>query len=250
MAKEDSQSMKTIKLKETDSTNKWVLAHREELEMPVAVYAESQTSGRGQRGNSWESEPGKNLTVSVMFSPLGIDASRHFLVSEAVSLAVCDVLKEAGVDCMVKWPNDVYAGDRKISGILIENSLLGHEIKSSVAGVGINLNQEEFLSDAPNPVSVIQLTGKSTDVDRMAREFGDAVESRLLMMTGNPSALHEEYKALLWRKDGEKHGFFDRKRDERIRARIRDVKENGILVLELTPDENREYLFKEVEFIL
>ena len=242
--------MKFIKLDKTDSTNNWIKAHIEELDSPCAVFAVSQTQGRGQRGNSWESEPGKNLTISFLFYPEGVKATEQFPVSEAVALGVCDFIEDKGVKAKVKWPNDVYVGDRKISGILIENSVLGDKLKSMIAGIGINLNQENFLSDAPNPVSLTQLTGETYDIEESALLLGKKIQYRIEAIGGNPDALHEEYIKRLWRNDHGIYPFNDRKENERINASIESVEKSGVLTLRKEDGILRQYLFKEVEFLL
>ena len=127
----------------------------------VAI-AECQTAGRGQRGNTWESAPGENVTMSVLLHPDGIEPRRQFAISEAVALGVAetlDIYLPAGMRAEVKWPNDIYVGNRKICGILIENRITSTTIERAIAGIGLNVNQELFVSDAPNPVSLRQLTG-------------------------------------------------------------------------------------------
>ncbi len=130
------------------------------------LMAREQTAGRGQRGNSWEAAPGMNVTMSVMLRPQGLPAAAQFAISEAVAMGVVDLLDSLGVDgARVKWPNDIYVGDRKVCGILIENSLCGTIVGRSVAGVGLNVNQREFVGGAPNPVSLRQLLGRDLDVE-------------------------------------------------------------------------------------
>lgn len=162
-----------------------------------ALMALTQTAGRGQRGNHWEAEPGKNITLSLMLRPEGIAANRQFEISEAVALGVADAVEELGVERVaVKWPNDIYVGDSKIAGILIENSLSGTAIARSIAGIGLNVNQTEFHSDAPNPVSLAQLTGRTFDIRALAQRMIDLILGRL----GRDN--HEEYRRRLWRRKG------------------------------------------------
>lgn len=243
--------MKIIEIEEADSTN--TAAPALATETPCLVYALRQTAGRGQRGNTWESEPGKNLTASLVFTPANIEAGEQFAISEAVALAVADMLAQTGVEAMVKWPNDIYAGDRKICGILIENQLTGKRITRTVAGMGINVNQTEFLSDAPNPVSVAQLTGESHDIAAAARMLAACLESRLATACSPDDAdrerLHEEYMGRLWRGKGY-HRFRDTKAGRTAGARIASVAPDGTLTLEERDGTRGTYAFKEVEFIL
>ena len=171
--------MNFLLLEEVDSTNSYVAVHAAELEDMTMVIADSQTAGRGQRGNSWESEQGKNLTFTLLYKPQGIAPREQFAISEAAALAVADFLVESGMEAKVKWPNDIYAGDRKISGILIEHALMGQTIQHTRIGIGLNVNQREFRSDAPNPVSMVQLLGSESDISRVAVGVGTHLERRL-----------------------------------------------------------------------
>lgn len=214
-----------------------------------AVAAFAQSAGRGQRGNSWESEPGANLTFSILFSGRGYDVSRNFMVSEAVALAVAQIvdaeLGGCGGKVCVKWPNDIYVGDRKVCGILIENVLSGRTVERCIAGIGLNINQKSFLSDAPNPVSLFQIDGKVRDVRRILSSLVD----RILHNMGVADMLHGEYMKRLWR-SGDFYPYDDNVNGERILARIADVLPEGHLVLELNSGERREYAFKEVSAVI
>lgn len=242
--------MEILEIEETGSTNSWLAERAPEMEKPMLVFARRQTAGRGQRGNSWEAEPGKNLSASLLLFPSGIEAASQFVISEAVALAVCDVLAGLGVETSVKWPNDIYAGDGKICGILIEHTIMGRDIVRTIAGVGININQTRFLSSAPNPVSVVGITGKQFRVESVAELLAGAVERRLSSASLGPDALHSEFMERLWRGDGRFHPFLDRLTGERIEARIEDVAPSGILSLRDSAGLLRRYAFKEVEFIL
>lgn len=133
----------------------------------LLVTAGEQTAGRGQRGTVWESAAGENLTFSVAWRNVGVAARDQFLISEAVALSVAETVAELlkGTACTeavsVKWPNDVYVGERKICGMLIEHSLSGPHIDATMAGIGLNVNQRHFCGDAPNPVSLCQLAGQT-----------------------------------------------------------------------------------------
>ncbi len=248
--------MKEILLAETPSTNSYVARHVETLPVPCAVRAVAQTAGRGQRGNSWEAEPGRNLTLSFLLRPEGILPREQFAVSEAVALAVCDTLQAHGIEAEVKWPNDIYVGDKKICGILIEHSLYGHEIRYSIAGVGLNVNQEAFLSDAPNPVSMAQLTGRQYDLSDMCARLGRAVEERMAQIASPEGrrGLHAEFMRRLWRRQGGPWPFRDAATGREFRAHIADVTPEGYLALRTSdkPSDppSRLYAFKEVAFIL
>jgi len=131
----------------------------------MVIRAGYQSAGKGQLGNSWESEDGKNLLFSIILFPNMLAATEQFLLCEFISLGIHDYLNTIISGCKIKWPNDIYAGDDKIAGILIENSLAGNAITSSVAGIGLNINQEVFSEQIPNPVSLKMITGINYDTD-------------------------------------------------------------------------------------
>lgn len=241
--------MNIVRLETTDSTNNWVSLHEEELESPSLVYCIDQTSGRGQRGNSWESEPGKNITASLIFHPENFPATRQFEISEAVALGLTEFLRTAGIDARIKWPNDIYVGDKKICGILVEHVVTGKNISRTIAGFGINLNQTEFHSDAPNPVSLKQLTGKTYDLKTAIDAVVYHLE-RYLYFLVSYQPIHGRFMQLLWRNDRKFYKFHDKKRDEVILARILEVGTDGVLSLMTRDLEQRDYYFKEVEFLL
>lgn len=240
--------MKIIELQQTDSTNSWLSARAGELEGECLVYALSQTAGRGQRGNSWESEPGKNLTASILLHPAGVLPQCQFVISEAVALAVTDFLADLGLHAMVKWPNDIYVGDRKICGILIEHAVMPGVIMRTIAGIGININQRQFVSDAPNPVSVWQLTGNEYEIHSLAEKLAAHVENRMKEVCDG--RLHSEFMHKLWRGDGNLYDFYDRNAGEHVSARIKSVAPDGMLTIETASGELRTFAFKEIEFLL
>lgn len=208
-----------------------------------AVMALEQTAGRGQRGNHWEAEPGLNVTMSVMLRPQGLEARRQFEVSEAVALAVVDLLDTLGVaDVAVKWPNDIYVGDRKICGILIENALEGCMIARSIAGVGLNVNQRMFRSDAPNPVSLWQLQGREYDIRALAEEL----VQRMVRLLGEGN-LHARYISRLWR--GKGLWQWQLPSGELFEAEVADVLPTGHLCLRSATDV-RTFAFKEVSPVM
>lgn len=243
--------MEIVRLDEVDSTNSYLERRAPELDDTVLVCARRQTAGRGQRGNSWESAPGQNLTFSLLFHPVDFRPALQFAISEATALAVVDFLARHSIRAKVKWPNDIYVGDRKICGILIKHSLMGSQIAYSILGVGINVNQTLFVSDAPNPVSMKQLTGESFDPDALLDEIAECLESRLRFIYGEGrQRLHEEYKECLWRGDGRLHPFRDSGSGVAFSARIEDIGADGVMTLACAGGDVRRYRFKEVAFIL
>lgn len=229
------------------------LAAREQLPAGYVLAAVAQTAGRGQRGNSWEAQPGKNLTFSILLRPKAIPAAAQFELSMIVSLAITETLRNrCGVETLIKWPNDIYTPDgRKICGILIENSLAGAEISMSVAGIGLNVNQTEFLSDAPNPVSLHQLIGHDTELEPLLAALCQSICRRLDSYTRaeNSAELLARYKRELWRGDGARYPFRI-PGGESFMASISDVRPSGELILRDSSGQDRSFLFKEVEFII
>ncbi len=168
---------KIIRLEEIDSTNRYLKNYREEgnEEMIVAV-ADYQAAGKGQGTHTWESEKGKNLLFSIKVYPHWIPVRRQFVLSMAGALAVKDALDSYVENIILKWPNDVYWNDKKISGTLIENTIDSKGIKSCVFGIGLNVNQLVFHSDAPNPVSLAQILGHEVDRDEVLEKILDGFE--------------------------------------------------------------------------
>ena len=247
--------MEIIRLDTADSTNSWVISHEKELPQTALVYCNTQTAGRGQRGNSWESAPGKNITASLIFHPKNFPAQDQFAISESIALGIVDFLKKLGVEARIKWPNDIYVEDKKICGILVEHAVVGQNIYRTVAGMGININQTEFVSDAPNPVSLKQLTGKHYDIAEMVEKLAGELQRNITSLQDleefrKGEGYHSAFLDSLWRNDGNFHPFFDRKANEEIYAKIYEVAPSGVLTLRARSGENREYYFKEVEFLL
>lgn len=241
--------MEILWIEETDSTNNWIKSNPDAVHPMTLVAAYDQTAGRGQRGNSWESEPGKNLTFSFYFTPGNVSPADQFIISEAVSLAMARSLSHFDIRAEVKWPNDIYVGDRKICGILIENSISSERISRCIVGIGLNVNQERFVSDAPNPVSMTMVTGEKNDLEEVLRCVGRHIKAYLMCLSDRRD-LHREYRGNLWRRTGW-HAFRDTATGEYFPASIEDVEPRGHLILRhLDSEDLRRYAFKEVEFIL
>ena len=239
-----------IYLQEIDSTNNYLhaLAHPEQLGEGSVVWAEFQTAGRGQIGNSWESAEGENLTFSVVLYPTFLPANRQFLISQITALSVKQTLDRYVDDITVKWPNDIYWRDRKICGMLIENDLTGQFIYSSILGIGININQKEFKSNAPNPVSLYQILGKETDREAFLHEFLEQLYANYLLLLQEKDALIQNtYRQALFRREGfylyeDANGCFE--------AAIEEIEPSGYLHLRLKDNTVRRYEFKEVKFVI
>ncbi len=256
----DNSEFVRIALRQTDSTNN---ALRESLEdktmgeLPeyFTIVASYQFSGRGQRGNSWESEAGKNLLFSTLLHPSFLKAKEQFRLSQVVSLALTDLLCKYAPDepFSIKWPNDIYWGDKKICGILIEHDLQEDFLAHSIVGVGLNINQETFLSDAPNPCSLIHILEEETNLNECLVRLMSCLRRRYAALckgydSGAVTELEEAYHARLYRADGALHPFRDT--NATFQARILQVQPAGALVLQHEDGTQKEYLFKEVQYII
>ncbi len=236
-----------------ESTNTLLAASAKKFEHGTALAAHSQTSGRGQRGNHWESEPGKNLTFSVLLRPSTIVASHQFELLQIVSIAVVKVLraKLCTTDIHIKWPNDIYFRDQKICGILIENTLNGPAISQSIIGIGINVNQNHFESDAPNPVSMSQITGLQYDLDDLLEYFVTQIVNDFdeYEASPDPTTLAARYRFMMWRGEGF-WPYHDNLSGQDFEARIAAIAPTGHLTLATQGGNFRTYAFKEVSAVL
>ena len=237
-----------LHLPTTDSTMLCLLrpdlaARSEEF---VLVTTDFQTAGHGQRGTVWEAAAGRNLLFSFAFHPTFVSAGGQFRLSEALALAVAESLDVLPAEVSVKWPNDIYAGDRKICGMLLEHDLRGTHIYNTRAGVGLNVNQQRFEGDAPNPVSMRQLLGRDTERGPLL----SAILHRFcayyrLLRDGGAATVDERYAARLYRREG-LHPFSDAAGP--FSACIHAVRPDGRLVLRDATGRLRTYAFKEVRF--
>jgi len=230
---------KIVHIDETDSTNRWL--REQGGEENVVVWADYQTAGRGCGTNHWESERGKNLTFSMLLHPHDVPAQKQFHISMAISLALCKALGQHIGDLSIKWPNDIYWRDGKIGGILIEVTLLGNKVKDCIIGIGLNINQRVFRSDAPNPVSMWQICEQETDCEQLLQEILQAFQEYM------GKSNKDEYQSMLYRRKGF-HPYADK--DGAFMAEIIDVEDDGHLLLRDDNGQLRRYAFKEVTFVI
>ena len=241
-----------IKVSQTASTNTYLSRLAATLPGGTVIYTPSQTAGRGQKGNSWESEDDKNLTFSMLLKRPPVKARDQFYLSEAAALAVVEALTdEAGNGFTVKWPNDIYWQDKKVCGMLLENSLNGTDIATCIVGIGINVNQERFLSDAPNPVSLINITGKEHDLEALLKRVCSRIEQQVEALGDEESRrdLHQRYMTALYRNDGALHPYEDAA-GHRFMASVAGIAPDGTLTLQHQDGTRHDYLFKEVKHII
>lgn len=244
-------------VKETTSTNLLMkeMLRTDDLPEGFVVRTDFQTMGKGQGSNVWESEKGKNLLFSLLLRPTHLPVVEQFLIAQLVSLGIVNALKNIVASQQInndpinvftiKWPNDIYLGNKKIGGMLIENVWKGSHIASSIIGVGLNVNQQVFNSDAPNPVSLVDILGVSTSLKTLLRN----VLEEIMTYYNNfqLEEIREEYAQQLFRNNGifpfrDEKGVFD--------ASICSVEKDGRLLLTNTDGSTTGYYFKEVEFII
>lgn len=234
--------MEIIHLSNITSTNDYLLSLKSQEDI-VAV-SDYQTRGKGMGTNRWESEPGKNLLFSILIHPTWIPVNQQYLLSMAEAVALCDTLREVTDGITIKWPNDIYWKDKKISGTRIDVNLSGGILADMVIGTGINVNQTEFLSDAPNPVSLKQITGREHDREALLKDILKRFQSlQQMLKDGGTEEIVRLYHERLYRKEG-MHGYKDA--NGTFMAAIDYVEPSGILHLTLEDGTKREYMFKEV----
>ena len=236
---------KIIRLKEVDSTNHFLkeLSSYDETALTIAV-ADFQTAGRGQGTHTWESEEGKNLLFSMLACPVWVPVRQQFLLSEVGALAIKDALDSYADGFTQKWPNDVYWNDRKISGTLIENTIDSKGIKSCVFGIGLNVNQLVFHSDAPNPVSLAQILGHEVDRDEVLKKILDGFEKYYeLLRRADYMDVAGIYHLSLYRRKGF-HPYRDANGE--FEGAFVEVEDDGHLILHDRQGRIRSYAFGEI----
>jgi BirA family transcriptional regulator, biotin operon repressor / biotin---[acetyl-CoA-carboxylase] ligase len=220
--------------------------------------ADFQTAGRGQRGNKWESESGRNLTFSILFKPSNILAVKQFLISQITTLGILSYLKNKGINAKIKWPNDIYIEDKKICGILIENIISSDILSASIVGIGLNLNQKIFRSDAPNPTSLIleieKIFSDVTDELSVKEEFSQLLKEiiifyELLKTEEGREKIEELYHNSLYRL-GQWHDFINTVSDEVFKGRILGINEKALLRIESSEGLEHCFAFKEIKYLI
>ena len=250
-------------IKTTNSTNslmKEMLAKGEWPEGERFLYTGYQTAGRGQTGNSWESEADKNLLCSILLPPRQNLFELNVAVSVAVHRMINCQLSIVNSQLTIKWPNDIYWQNKKVAGILVENAIIGSEVKYSIAGIGLNVNQTTFVSNAPNPVSLKQITGKDYDIHGLMKQLDTELQEQLSNVQC-PMSNDQYYKSHLYRKDGF-WPFVERdvstaptmnatpQTEGIFMARIEDVLPTGEIVLRDQQGTPHQYHFKQVRYVI
>lgn len=230
------------------------------------LYTFDQTAGRGQAGNGWESEKGKNLLLTAVLLDPGVRAEDQFRVQMYFSLVIRNFLvkwigkKYAKERLTIKWPNDIYFDNKKLVGILVESSLLGGELRDVIMGAGINVNQTRWIGNAPNPVSLKLITGVDHDLSEMLLALRRALHDELPLLHCYDE-LKCRYMSLLYRREGF-HLYMEREvsveptmpvmgnASNAFEAQLVDITNQGKIVLRLPDETIRTYHFKQIRFVL
>jgi len=239
-----------IKIPKIDSTNLYLrrLLNKSDLPSFFCVSTDFQTSGRGQQGTIWEANRGENLLFSFLIHSEKIPPDKQFLLSEIVSIGICNALKNNGLNTTIKWANDIFFEDKKLAGILIETIISGDKMKYAIVGVGLNINQMEFSKNLSNAVSLRQILGKKLDcqviLENILKEISLLFENFDIR---NSDDLQKKYFELLYRNSG--YHFFE-KNNEKFYAKILSVSSDGCLKLLTDKGLEKNFYFKEVRFML
>ncbi|MDD2634104.1 MAG: biotin--[acetyl-CoA-carboxylase] ligase [Bacteroidales bacterium] len=239
--------MKFVKQNIIKSTNVFAseLLNNKDLNDETVVYACFQTNGRGLAQNKWHSEENKNLLFSIINFP-NIDVESHFCLNMIISLAICDYLFLKGVKAKIKWPNDIYVNNSKIAGILVENDFYGNIIKSSVIGVGLNLNQVDFPNEIPNPVSLKNLTNTDYNIDDEIRVISKIISDKIRKYKSLDFIdIKVKYLKYLYRLNIESSFMI---KEQIFTAKIVDVRKTGHIVICDNHNKMLEFYYKEIEF--
>lgn len=225
----------------------------------TVVITRKQKRGRGQRGTIWESDAGKNLTLSILLYPTFLTPDEQFSLSKVISLGVLEFVgfcltpnpsPQGGgnkrSEIKIKWPNDIYIVDKKAAGILIENSVSGNKLQRSIIGIGINVNQEKFSAELPNPTSLKIISGKDFDLEDCLEQLCSCIESKYLQLKANHfEKINGDYLQNIYH-FGKQENY--KYKGEILKAKITGVTKFGKLMLEIEKEKVLECNFKEVEF--
>jgi BirA family biotin operon repressor/biotin-[acetyl-CoA-carboxylase] ligase len=241
--------MKLIKLDAIDSTNEFLkgLSNKQEVQNFTVVSAETQLNGKGQMGAKWDSDSGKNLIMSVLVSDFLFEIEDVFNLNVVVSLAVINVLEACGIpELSIKWPNDIMSANKKIGGILIENSIKGDGTITSVVGLGLNINQIQF-DNLPRASSLAVICNSNFDKDEILFQIVSKFEELIPIYNDNATSIWEEYSKKLF-KIGVPTAF-SRENNQNFMGIIVGVSSVGKLQVQLEDDSICEYNLKEVQML-
>lgn len=242
---------KIVSLTRVDSTNNYAkneLAKSAPLSEGTVILADHQFAGRGQINNTWDSEPGKNLTFSILLRPSFLSPDKQFMLNKAISIAVNDVLCQIiGNEVKIKWPNDIFANDCKLGGILIENIIQGSNWKHAIVGIGLNVNQTTFPANLNNATSIKKILGTDLDLKLLLASLCKAIEGWYLQLKASKyDAINKHYQDVMYRLN-ETHKF--RIGGTEMQGKIVGVEDNGLLNVDFLGN-HRTFGFKEIEFVI
>lgn len=239
-----------IQLREVNSTNRYAIEKKGAIGLPACIIAEYQSEGKGQGKKIWISKPGKNLLMSFVFQPMNLEAYRSFYISKIAALSIAEIMQNYLKGVSIKWPNDILVENRKIAGILIENSIKGKLVENSIMGCGINVNQEEFphFSNSLEATSIVRETGNKSELSGMLEDLL-AVFQRWIheLDIGNYELIDQHYHNLLYLRGQWAHYSTEKEEHE---ARITEVEEDGHLAMETREGQRLRFAFGEVSFQL
>ena len=237
------------KFKEVSSTNGLMKEYLDagSLEDNTVFMTESQTAGRGQGDNKWQSEPFKNILASV-YKKLHLPVEHHYLLNMSIAVSICKYLEELNVKALIKWPNDIYINNNKLAGLLVENRMLGKNITSTIIGIGLNVNQVSFPKELPNPVSLQIVLNKELNLNSVCEGlFNNVIDADIF--TGKTDAIYSEYIKRLYRK--ESYAMYVDRENGEFEGRIVAVTEQGQLIVEdKKSHEKRSYFHGDIEYVL
>lgn len=239
---------KIIKLEQTESTNRYAsfLLKNNQIENGTIVRADYQTSGTGHSGSKWESDSGENLLFSIVLTDCHIEIENHFYLSKFVCIALCKYVRDYIPDTYIKWPNDIISNHNKISGILIENSVMQSQIKTSIIGIGLNVNQELF-SKKTNATSLKLEIKDQLDLNDILQSMLTYFDNELqLLLDNNFKKLDRQYIDMLFR-----YNIWAqyKMKDHVFKGKIIDIAPTGELVMENEKGEILYFGFKEIVFL-
>ena len=238
---------KIIRLDNVNSTNSFLSENLNDSSFfeGVVVVANAQTQGRGQGENLWHSNSGDNLLFSVLLQPK-CDLIYQFYLNQFIAVSICQTLKQFGLDCQIKWPNDILVNKKKIAGILIENKIQGRMLHSSIVGVGLNVNQSDFPDQLINPTSMKLLLKDSIDINQVLETLIVQLEKHYFQFKRNElNVINENYQSLLFKRNEKAYFIIKGKRVETI---IREVNKQGEIVLEID-NELKSFSNSEIKMI-
>lgn len=233
-----------------ESTNNYLedLIENTDYKEGSVVYCDKQIAGRGQGENKWESNPFENITCSLLLKPIFLKASEQFYLNKAICISICQVVEKYTLDenVKIKWPNDIYVNDKKIAGILIEHSVIGSSLYTTIAGIGLNVNQILF-KNAPNPISLRMIKNENHNCFNILEELTKTILSNYELLKLNIFHFDEAYKNKLFRINQWNEYTIN---NIKSIGKIIDVNSLGQLILELENGNQMKCSFKEVSYII